>query len=49
MTMSRIRQPPERLNVRPWLWFLALWIGGVVGTALLALPFHVLVAMALNK
>ena len=49
MTMSRMRQVLERLNVRPWLWFLLLWLGGVAGTALLALPFRLLVAMALEK
>jgi hypothetical protein len=49
MTMSRMRQALERLNVRPWLWFLLLWIAGVAGTALLALPFRLLVAMALEK
>jgi hypothetical protein len=44
-----MHRPLERLNLRSWLWFLALWLGGVAGTALLALPFRLLVAMALNK
>jgi hypothetical protein len=30
------------------LWFIALWLLGVTGTALLVLPFHLLVAAAMR-
>jgi hypothetical protein len=33
-------------SVKPVFWFVLLWILGVVGMALLALPFHLLVAWA---
>ncbi|MFM0335464.1 hypothetical protein [Paraburkholderia fungorum] len=29
-------------------WFVALWLLGFAGTALLALPFHLLVAAAMH-
>ena len=31
-----------------WAWFIFLWLCGVAGTALLVLPFRVLVAMAMT-
>ena len=46
--MSRLRQRLESTTVRPWHWFIALWLVGIAGTALLVLPFHLLVAMALR-
>lgn len=30
------------------LWFIALWLLGVAGTALLVLPFHLLIAAAMH-
>lgn len=30
------------------LWFIALWLLGVGGTALLVLPFHLLIAAAMH-
>lgn len=30
------------------LWFIALWLLGVTGTALLVLPFHLMVAAAMR-
>lgn len=30
------------------LWFVALWLLGVIGTALLVLPFHLLIAAAMH-
>lgn len=39
----RLGKPPARHQV---LWFVLLWVAGVLGTALLALPFHLLVAAA---
>ncbi|WP_186307780.1 hypothetical protein [Paraburkholderia sp. BCC1884] len=29
-------------------WFVLLWLSGVAGTALLVLPFHVLIALAMR-
>ncbi|CAG4904602.1 hypothetical protein [Paraburkholderia gardini] len=31
------------------IWFVALWLLGVAGAALLALPFHLLVAAAMHR
>jgi hypothetical protein len=47
--MGRVNNAIERLNVRSWAWFVLLWIAGVVGTAMLALPFRLLVGIALHK
>ena len=33
---------------RSLLWFVGLWVLGVAGTALLVLPFHLLVAAAMH-
>jgi hypothetical protein len=30
-------------------WFILLWLAGVAGAGVLTLPFHLLVAMALNR
>jgi hypothetical protein len=35
-----------RLRRSQAFWFVLLWFAGVAGAALLALPFHLLVAMA---
>lgn len=43
----RLGKPPARHQARHQvLWFVLLWVAGVLGTALLALPFHLLVAAA---
>jgi len=44
--MSRIQALWRRLAGRQAVWFVLLWVAGVLGTALLALPFHLLVAAA---
>jgi hypothetical protein len=44
--MSRIQLWLRRLLQRQFVWFLLLWLAGVAGTALLALPFHLLVVAA---
>ncbi|NYH14336.1 hypothetical protein [Paraburkholderia bryophila] len=31
-----------------FLWFIALWLLGVAGTALLVLPFHLMIAAAMR-
>lgn len=31
-----------------FLWFVALWLLGVAGTALLVLPFHLMIAAAMH-
>ncbi|WP_353192382.1 hypothetical protein [Pandoraea pnomenusa] len=35
-----------RLTMVRWGWFVALWCAGVAGTALLALPFKLIIASA---
>lgn len=44
--MSRIQIWVRRLSQHQSVWFVLLWIAGVVGMALLALPFHLLVMAA---
>ncbi|VVE37371.1 hypothetical protein [Pandoraea cepalis] len=49
-----VRQRRERAAAHPawqvrligWGWFVALWCAGVAGTALLALPFKLIIASA---
>ena len=49
-----VRQPHERAVAQSrwqqrlirWGWFVALWCAGVAGTALLALPFKLIIASA---
>jgi len=43
---SSIRQLRRRLFSNRTFWFVLLWLAGVVGMALLALPFHLLVMAA---
>jgi hypothetical protein len=45
--------PTPRDAARPaprhrFLWFVALWLLGVAGTALLVLPFHLMIAAAMH-
>lgn len=42
--MSDSPRPASRR--RQALWFVLLWLAGVLGTGLLVLPFHLLVAAA---
>ncbi len=35
-----------RVRLIGWGWFVALWCAGVAGTALLALPFKLIIASA---
>ncbi|VVE60305.1 hypothetical protein PCA31118_00190 [Pandoraea captiosa] len=39
------RAPWQQMLIR-WGWFVALWCAGVAGTALLALPFKLIIATA---
>lgn len=43
---NREAEKPYRNN---WLWFIALWLAGVIGTGLLVLPFHLLIAAAMSR
>jgi hypothetical protein len=47
--MNAFRKRLRELAGQGWLWFIFLWLGGVAGTALLVLPFRILVAMAMRK
>ena len=40
---------PDKSLGKRMLWFIALWLLGVTGTALLVLPFHLLVAAAMRR
>ncbi|AVF41394.1 hypothetical protein AL486_18105 [Pandoraea apista] len=42
---TTIRSPWQQRLIR-WGWFVALWCAGVAGTALLALPFKLIIASA---
>lgn len=44
--MPRIRMWLHKLSQHQYVWFLLLWLAGVLGMALLALPFHLLVMAA---
>ncbi|MBO9537738.1 hypothetical protein [Herbaspirillum sp.] len=44
--MFRIQLWLRKLAQRQYVWFLLLWLAGVLGMALLALPFHLLVMAA---
>ncbi|GAB2470483.1 hypothetical protein GCM10027082_22280 [Comamonas humi] len=44
--MPWIQQVWRWLASRPLAWFVLLWLAGVAGMALLALPFHLLVMAA---
>ncbi|VVE00721.1 hypothetical protein PEP31012_02105 [Pandoraea eparura] len=37
---------PWQARLTRWGWFVALWCAGVAGTALLALPFKLIIASA---
>lgn len=42
------REQPVKPYRNNWLWFVALWMVGFVGTGLLVLPFHLMVAAAMH-
>jgi hypothetical protein len=39
---------PDKTFFKGLLWFVALWLLGFAGTALLVLPFHLMVAAAMH-
>jgi hypothetical protein len=46
--MSQVSRDTRKTPRHGLLWFVALWLLGVGGTALLVLPFHLLVAAAMH-
>ncbi|CAE6726305.1 hypothetical protein R69927_01073 [Paraburkholderia domus] len=46
--MSQASRDTRKTSRHGLLWFVALWLLGVGGTALLVLPFHLLVAAAMH-
>lgn len=47
--MSQTGRDNRKASRQSLLWFVALWLLGVAGAALLALPFHLLVTMAMRR
>jgi hypothetical protein len=46
--MSPTSRNTRKTSRHGLLWFIALWLLGVGGTALLVLPFHLLVTAAMH-
>lgn len=46
--MPKPRLDPEKSVGKQLVWFVALWLLGVTGTALLVLPFHLLISAAMH-
>ena len=46
--VSKAGRDPDNTFAKRMFWFVALWLLGVVGTALLVLPFHLLVSAAMH-
>ncbi|WP_186307845.1 hypothetical protein [Paraburkholderia sp. BCC1884] len=46
--MSRTNHDRESTFSKRLLWFVALWLLGVLGAVLLALPFRLLIAAAMH-
>lgn len=46
--MSQTSRGTSKTSRQGLLWFIALWLLGVIGTGLLVLPFHLLVAAAMH-
>ncbi|WP_447639606.1 hypothetical protein [Pandoraea norimbergensis] len=46
VTATSVDTPAWRQMLVRWGWFVALWCAGVAGTALLALPFKLIIASA---
>jgi hypothetical protein len=47
--MSQTSRDTRKAHRQRLIWFVALWLLGVTGAALLALPFHLLVAAAMHR
>jgi hypothetical protein len=47
-TVWKVDQDPDTTFGKRMLWFIALWLLGVTGTALLVLPFHLLIVAAMH-
>ncbi|CAB3782739.1 hypothetical protein [Paraburkholderia caffeinilytica] len=46
--MSQTSRGSGKTFRRGLIWFVALWLLGVIGTGLLVLPFHLLVTAAMR-
>lgn len=46
--VSKMDRDRDKGSGKRMLWFIALWLLGVTGTALLVLPFHLMVAAAMR-
>ncbi|MCO4879261.1 hypothetical protein VOI32_18115 [Paraburkholderia caribensis] len=46
--MLKVDDGPDATFGKRMLWFIALWLLGVAGTALLVLPFHLLIIAAMH-
>lgn len=44
----KVDHDPDTTFGKRMLWFIALWLLGVSGTALLVLPFHLLIVAAMH-
>jgi hypothetical protein len=49
VTMSGVDRSRRIARLKRVLWFLLLWLFGVGGAALIALPFHLLVVSAVRS
>ena len=47
--MSQVDRSRRSARWKRVLWFFLLWLFGVAGTALLTLPFHLLVVAAVQR
>jgi hypothetical protein len=47
-SMLKVDDGPDATFGKRMLWFIALWLLGVAGTALLVLPFHLLIVAAMH-
>lgn len=46
--MSQTSRDTGKTSRQRLLWFIGLWLLGVTGTALLVLPFHLLMSAAMH-
>ncbi len=46
--MSNVDRDADNTFAKRIFWFAALWLLGVTGTALLVLPFHLLISAAMH-
>ena len=49
VAMSQVDRSRRSARWKRVLWFVLLWLFGVAGTALLTLPFHLLVVAAVQR